>query len=180
MSSIVTKGGDQGQTSLLYGGRVFKDDLHTEAYGALDEAISAMGLARSMCHHEEVAATLLGLQRECFTLGAELATSAGDRAKLEKHFAVLEASAVERLEAEVHRLEELIGLPSGFVLPGGSAAAAAIDMARTMVRRAERRAVALARQDQMSNPEVLRYLNRLSDLLFMLARQEEDGSTTLK
>jgi cob(I)alamin adenosyltransferase len=180
LSSIVTKGGDQGQTSLLYGGRVAKDDLHTEAYGALDEAISAMGLARSMCRHQGVAATLLGLERECFTVGAELATAGSDRAKLEKHFPVLEAQAVDRLEDEVHRLEELIGLPSGFVLPGGTPAAAAIDLARTMVRRAERRTVALARQDGSINPEVLRYLNRLSDLLFMLAREEEAGSTTLK
>ncbi len=180
MSSIVTRGGDQGETSLLYGGRVPKDDLHTEAYGALDEAISAMGLGRSLCTREEVASALLELERECFTVGAELATASSDRAKLLRHFPTLEADAVDRLEAEVHRLEAEVGLPAGFVLPGGTAAAAAIDVARTMVRRAERRAVALARSDALANPEIVRYLNRLSDLLFMLARQEEAGATALK
>ncbi|MHB1499882.1 MAG: cob(I)yrinic acid a,c-diamide adenosyltransferase [Candidatus Dormibacteria bacterium] len=180
MSSIVTKGGDRGETSLLYGGRVPKDDLHTEAYGALDEAISAMGLARSMCAHAEVAGSLLELERECFTVGAEMATAAADRAKLLRHFPTLEAAAVDRLEQEVHRLESEVGMPAGFVLPGGTPAAAAIDLARTMVRRAERRAVALARSQGLANQEVLRYLNRLSDLLFMLARQEESGATTLK
>jgi len=180
LSSIVTKGGDGGETSLLYGGRVPKDDLHTEAYGALDEAISVMGLARSLSANQQVARTLLDLERECFTVGAELATAGEDRAKLVRHFPTIEATDVDRLEQEVHRLEEEVGMPAGFVLPGGSPAAAAIDIARTMVRRAERRAVAVARADELSNPEVVRYLNRLSDLLFMLARQEEAGATTLK
>lgn len=180
MTSIVTRGGDRGETSLLYGGRVPKDDLHTEAYGALDEAISAMGLGRSLCSHLEVASSLLELERECFTVGAELATASADRAKLVRHFPTLEPAAADRLEGEVHRLEAEIGLPAGFVLPGGTPAAAAIDLARTMVRRAERRTVALARSDPLFNPEVVRYLNRLSDLLFMLARQEEAGATTLK
>lgn len=165
---------------MLYGGRVPKDDLHTEAYGALDEAISVMGLARSLSANQQVARTLLDLERECFTVGAELATAGEDRAKLVRHFPTIEATDVDRLEQEVHRLEEEVGMPAGFVLPGGSPAAAAIDIARTMVRRAERRAVAVARADELSNPEVVRYLNRLSDLLFMLARQEEAGATTLK
>ncbi len=180
MSSIVTRGGDGGETSLLYGGRVPKDDPHTEAYGALDEAISVMGLARSLAVNDQVAQTLLDLQRECFTVGAELATAGEDRSKLQRHFPTLETAAVDKLEAEVHRLEREVGMPSGFVLPGGTPAAAAIDIARTLVRRAERRAVAVARADELSNPEVVRYLNRLSDLLFMLARQEEAGATTLK
>lgn len=178
--SIVTKGGDQGETSLLYGGRVPKDDLHTEAYGALDEAISAMGLARALSRHPEVVSTLLELQRECFTVGSELATASRDRPKLLKHFPPLGAEAADRLEALVHDLESRVGLPPGFILPGGTPGAAAIDVARTMVRRAERRAVALRRADELSNQEVVRYLNRLSDLLFMLARQEEAGHTTLK
>jgi cob(I)alamin adenosyltransferase len=178
--SIVTKGGDKGETSLLYGGRVPKDDLRTEAYGALDEAISALGLGRSLCSQEQVAARILELQRECFTVGAELATAKGQRSKLEAHFPTLEAAAVDRLEEEVHQLEESVGLPDGFVIPGGSPGAAAIDLARTLVRRAERRAVTLTRQGELENPEVLRYLNRLSDLLFMLARQEEAGRTVAK
>ncbi|HUY54778.1 MAG TPA: cob(I)yrinic acid a,c-diamide adenosyltransferase [Candidatus Nanopelagicaceae bacterium] len=178
--SIVTKGGDSGETSLLYGGRVPKDDLHTEAYGALDEAISAMGLARSLCQNQAVVSTLLDLERECFTAGSELATASADRDKLLKHFPPLGPEAVDRLEALVHELELEVGLPPGFILPGGTPGAAAIDLARTLVRRAERRAVALRRADELANQEVVRYLNRLSDLLFMLARQEEAGRTTLK
>ncbi|HVB52565.1 MAG TPA: cob(I)yrinic acid a,c-diamide adenosyltransferase [Candidatus Acidoferrales bacterium] len=179
-SSIVTKGGDQGETSLLYGGRVAKDDLRTEAYGALDEAISALGLARSLCTQPVVQDRILELQRECFTVGAELATGKGQRSKLEAHFPTLEPAAADQLEAEVHQLEELVGLPDGFVIPGGSPGAAALDLGRTLIRRAERRAVTLQRQGALENPEVLRYLNRLSDLLFMLARQEEAGRTVPK
>jgi cob(I)alamin adenosyltransferase len=179
-SSIVTKGGDGGETSLLYGGRVAKDDVRTEAYGALDEAISALGLARALCIQPGVQERILELQRECFTVGAELATGKGQRPKLEKHFPTLKADAVDALEAEVHHLEATVGLPDGFVIPGGCPGAAAIDLGRTLIRRAERRAVTLHRQGELENPEVLRYLNRLSDLLFMLARQEEAGRTVPK
>jgi cob(I)alamin adenosyltransferase len=157
-----------------------KDDLRTEAYGALDEAISAMGLARALCARPEVAEGLLELERECFTVGAELATDPQVRDRLEKHFEVLSREAPERLEEWVHRLEREVGIPAGFVLPGGSPGAAAIDLARSLVRRAERRTVSLQRRGLLGNAEVLRYLNRLSDLLFMLARQEEAGETVLK
>jgi cob(I)alamin adenosyltransferase len=180
--SIVTRGGDSGETSLLYGGRVPKDDLHTEAYGALDEAISALGLARASAGSAGAAfaARVLSLQRELFTVGAELATGRGERHLLEKHFAVVTPAMVDALEAEVHALEASVPLPKAFVIPGGSVAAAAVDMARTFVRRAERRAVALQRAGELENPEVVRYLNRCSDLLFMLARQAEQGAITEK
>jgi cob(I)alamin adenosyltransferase len=179
-STIVTKGGDAGETSLLYGGRVAKDDPRTEAYGALDEAISALGLARALCTQAAVQERILGLQRECFTVGAELATGRGQRPKLQAHFPTLKPEAADALEEEVHQLEATVGLPDGFVIPGGSPGAAALDLGRTLVRRAERRAVTLQRQGDLENPEVLRYLNRLSDLLFMLARQEEAGRTVAK
>jgi cob(I)alamin adenosyltransferase len=183
--SIVTRGGDSGETSLLYGGRVPKDDLHTEAYGALDEAISALGLARASAASGDsadaaFAARVLSLQRELFTVGAELATGRGERHLLEKHFAVVSPAMVDALEAEVHALEASVPLPKAFVIPGGTVAAAAVDMARTFVRRAERRAVALQRAGELENPEVVRYLNRCSDLLFMLARQAEHGAITEK
>jgi cob(I)alamin adenosyltransferase len=180
--SIVTRGGDSGETSLLYGGRVPKDDLHTEAYGALDEAISALGLARASAASSDAAfaARVLELQRELFTVGAELATGRGERHLLEKHFAVVTPSMVDALEAEVHDLEARVPLPKAFVIPGGTVTAAAVDMARTFVRRAERRAVALQRAGELENADVVRYLNRCSDLLFMLARQAEQGATTQK
>ena len=180
--SIVTRGGDSGETSLLYGGRVPKDDLHTEAYGSLDEAISALGLARASLAPADAAFAerILALQRQLFTAGAELATGRGERHLLEQHFDTVTAAMVDALEAEIHDLEARVPLPKAFVIPGGSVPAAALDMARTFVRRAERRAVALQRAGDLENAEVVRYLNRCSDLVFMLARQAEHGATTQK
>jgi cob(I)alamin adenosyltransferase len=176
--SITTKTGDNGETGLLYGGRVSKDDSRTEAYGALDEAISALGLARSLESDPARATRLLELQKELFVVGAELATGRGFRGDLERHFAVVTAEMVERLHAEIRELEARVPLPAGFVIPGGSPVAAAIDIARTMVRRAERRTVSLHRAGELENAEVLRYLNRCSDFLFMLAREAEQGAIT--
>jgi cob(I)alamin adenosyltransferase len=175
--SITTGHGDGGETGLLYGGRVPKDDLHTEAYGSLDEAVSALGLARALTDSPELAARILELQRELFVVGAELATGAGHRADLERHFNVVTAEMADALEREIHDLEARVPLPGGFVIPGGTPSGAAIDLARTLVRRAERRTVSLQRAGGVENPEVLRYLNRCSDLLFMLAREAEQGAT---
>ena len=176
--SIATRRGDGGETSLLYGGRVPKDDLHTEACGAVDEAVSALGLARAQEREPARAARLLALQRQLFTVGAELATGPGERARLERHFATVTAAMVEGLDGQLADLEARVTLPRAFVIPGGGAAAASIDIGRTLVRRAERRAVSLQRAGALENPEVLRYLNRLSDLLFMIAREAESGATT--
>ena len=178
--SVATRTGDQGTTSLLYGGRVAKDDAHTEAYGALDEAISALGLARALETDATRAVRLLALQRELFTIGAELATAPAERAKLQRHFPTATGAMVEGLDRELAALEARVALPAAFVIPGGTPVAAALDLARTLVRRAERRAVSLQRAGELDNPEVLRYLNRLSDLVFMLAREAEQGSTTVK
>ena len=183
--SIVTRGGDGGETSLLYGGRVAKDDLHTEAYGALDEAISALGLARAALSSEQateiaLANTILDLQRDLFTVGAELATAAADRPKLTKHFPVVDTAMIDALDAAVADLEAKVPLPASFVIPGGSLAGAGLDVARSMLRRAERRAVTLQRAGELGNPEVLRYLNRASDYVFMLARLAEAGNTVAK
>lgn len=175
--SITTGGGDRGETGLLYGGRVSKDDLHTEAYGALDEAVSALGLARALEPDPTRAARLLGLQRELFVVGAELATGMGHRADLEQHFSTVTPQMTDALHAQIRDLESRVSLPRSFVVPGGSAPGAAIDLARTFIRRAERRAVSLQRSGELENPEVIRYLNRCSDLLFMLAREAEQGST---
>ncbi|HSP64912.1 MAG TPA: cob(I)yrinic acid a,c-diamide adenosyltransferase [Candidatus Deferrimicrobium sp.] len=179
--SIVTRHGDGGETSLLFGGRVPKDDLHTEAYGALDEAISALGLARALCNDDDARAhRLLDLQRELFTVGAELATASDDRPKLEQHFATVTPAMVAALDAEIAELEARVSLPKGFVVPGGNPVAAAIDLGRAFVRRAERRTVALERAGGLAGPEVLRYLNRCSDLLFMLAREAEGDAVVPK
>jgi cob(I)alamin adenosyltransferase len=178
--SIATRRGDRGETGLLYGGRVPKDDPHTEAYGALDEAISVLGLARAQEADAARAERILALQRELFTVGAELATGPGERHRLERHFPTVTAAMVEGLDAQLADLEERVPLAPAFVIPGGSVVGAALDLARTVTRRAERRAVTLQRSGALENPEVVRYLNRLSDLLFMLAREAEQGATIVK
>ncbi len=171
--SIVTKRGDQGETGLLYGGRVSKTDPRTEAYGAVDEAISALGLARALSRHARRRDIMLRVQKELFTVGAELATDAKEYDKLVRNFAVVTPEFTRRVEDEIKDLEARVELPSAFVIPGGSVPAAAVDVARTVLRRAERRIVGLKEQGELRNPEVLRYVNRLSDLVFMLARAEE-------
>lgn len=171
--SIVTKTGDGGETGLLYGGRVSKTDPRTEAYGTIDEAISALGLARAAVKDRVRHAIILRVQSELFTVGAELATDATEYATLEKHFQLVTEDFTSRVEQEIIELEKRVPLPAAFVIPGGTPSAAALDLARTVLRRAERRTVALQLRGYPVTPEVLRYLNRLSDLLFMLARAEE-------
>ncbi len=176
--SIVTKTGDRGQTGLLYGGRVSKTDLRTEAYGAVDETISALGLARALTRHDTRRSTILRVQRELFTVGAELATDASQYDTLRQHFLVGTEAMTQQLEDEIGRLEAVVPLADAFVIPGGTSAGAALDVARTVCRRAERRIVAVQEAGMLPNPEVLRYMNRLSDLLFMLARAEEGKAST--
>lgn len=174
--SIVTKRGDGGETSLLYGGRVPKNDPRTEAYGAVDEAVSALGLARALMRHARRRETVQRVQTELFTVGAELATERGEYPKLERNFLVVSPDFTRRVEREIKDLEARVQLPNAFVIPGGSPSAAALDVARTVVRRAERRIVGLQQHGQLHNPEVLRYVNRLSDLVFLLARAEEGAA----
>lgn len=171
--SIVTKLGDDGKTGLLYGGRVSKTDPRTEAYGCVDEAISALGLARAGARDRKTKAIVLRVQRELFTVGAELATDVRQYANLRKHFSTVTPALTQALEKDIAQLEAAVPLPRAFVVPGGTVSAAALDLARTMIRTAERRIVALNEARQLHNPEVLRYVNRLSDLVFMLARYEE-------
>ena len=171
--SIVTKTGDGGETGLLYGGRVAKTDPRTEAYGTVDEAISALGAARAQVQDRGRHAIILRVQSELFTVGAELATDTAEYEKLEQHFMVVTPDFTSRVETEIADLERRIALPDAFVIPGGTPAAAALDVARAVLRRAERRIVGLQQGGQLRNPEVVRYANRLSDLLFMLARAEE-------
>ena len=171
--SIVTKTGDGGETALLYGGRVSKADPRTEAYGTVDEAISALGFARAAVKDRARHATILRVQSELFTVGAELATDPAEYATLQKHFQVVTEDFTSRVEQEIIELERSVPLPDAFVIPGGTPSAAALDVARTVLRRAERRTVALIQRGYPVKPELLRYVNRLSDLLFMLARAEE-------
>ena len=170
---IYTRRGDSGETGLLLGGRVSKTDPRCEAYGATDEAVSAMGLARALSEDPRVKDVLLMVQREMFTVGAELATDREQYEQLEANFAVVTPEMTARLEALIDELNEQIDLPSNFIVPGASAASSALDMARSRLRAAERRVVFLHERGMLVNAEVLRYVNRLADLLFMLARYED-------
>jgi cob(I)alamin adenosyltransferase len=170
---VYTKYGDKGETSLLYGGRVSKNNPHTEAYGITDEAVSAMGLGRSTSADPKVKDILRDLQRELFTIAAELATEPDKYELFKEHFSPVTKDMVENLETIIDSLEEEFEMPTVFILPGGSPASSAIDMARTIIRTAERRVVALAEAGMLTNDLITAYLNRLGDLLFVLARYED-------
>ena len=170
---IYTRTGDTGETRLLFGGRVSKTDPRCEAYGDTDLAVSAMGLARALSQDPRVKEILLRVQREMFTVGAELATDAARYQNLVDNFAVVTPEMVPSLERLIDELDAQMELPNAFIVPGASPASGALDLARSALRAGERRVVALQEQGLLANPEVLRYLNRLSDLLFMLARFED-------
>ena len=161
--------GDDGTTGLLGGGRADKDDVRIEAYGTVDEASSAIGLAKALTTDDRVREICETLQRGLYKLGAELATNPFEAGK----FATVTQSDVAELDRQTAELEAVVPMPKGFILPGSTPASGALDVARTVVRRAERRCVTLIRQRAVENPEVRRYLNRLSLLLFVLGRYEE-------
>src|SRR2546428_5564826 len=165
--SIVTKTGDGGETGLLYGGRVSKTDPRTEAYGAVDEAISALGVARALIKDRGRHAIILRGQSELFTVGAELATDPAEYEKLEKHFMIVTPDFTSRVESEIIDLERRVPLPDAFVIPGGTPAGAALDVARAGPRPAERRTVGLQQGGPLRHPEERRYANRVSGLLLM-------------
>jgi cob(I)alamin adenosyltransferase len=170
LTRIYTRGGDRGETSLGDGARVAKDDPRVEAFGTVDEANAAIGLVR-LHTTGEVDEILARIQNDLFDVGADLCTPGArfdDPAQLR-----VQAAQVERLEAEIDRINEGLAPLNSFVLPGGTTPAAFLHLARTVARRAERLVVALSRAEPV-NPEAIRYLNRLSDLLFVLGRHEND------
>lgn len=170
---VYTKYGDKGETSLLYGGRISKNNPHTEAYGITDEAVSAMGLARAMSSDQRVKDLLRNLQSELFTVAAELATDPDRYELFQRHFSPVTPEMVESLEQAIDSLEQDMTMPTVFILPGGSPSSAAMDLARCIVRTSERRVVALGEAGLLTNDLLLSYLNRLGDLLFVLARYED-------
>ncbi len=162
---IYTKTGDAGETGLFGGTRVSKASAKVSAYGDVDELNSVLGLARLSPIDEPHDALLAAIQSELFDLGAELASRAGKDPGVAK----IDDARIEELERAIDRAESELTPLTSFILPGGTHAAAHLHLARTVCRRAERSVVALAQTDPV-RPEVLRYLNRLSDLLFVLAR----------
>jgi cob(I)alamin adenosyltransferase len=171
---IYTRKGDDGTTGLLYGGRVAKDSLAIEANGAVDEAQAALGMARAEAEAgSELDGLLIGLERDLYVLMGELATAPANRAKLIAGQTLVTAEMVERLEGLIDQLTGRFPAITEFVLPGHDRASASLDLARTLVRRAERHALSLTEAHSLVGP----YLNRLSDLLWTMARWQEHGES---
>jgi cob(I)alamin adenosyltransferase len=184
-SAVATTRGDDGTTGLLYGGdRIAKDDPRAEAYGTVDEAIAALGLARANLGVKRRIGTLpagmggladlvLRYQRELFVVGAELATNPDAWDRLEDGRTRVSEDMVRAVERDLVELERHIEMPSEFVVPGETATSAALELGRTILRRAERRAVTLQRAGNVPGPHLVPYLNRLADLVWVLARAAE-------
>ena len=169
MGSIATTRGDGGQTGLAGGIRVSKASIRVDSYGNVDELISTIGFARSICDDEEIASFAQGIQTELFKIGSALATPP----ESPKPQVAIDLALTERLTAEVHRLESIEGMLSDWTVSGAHTAAAAFDVARTVCRRAERGVVRLADEADAIQPGILAYLNRLSDLLWLFGRKLE-------
>jgi cob(I)alamin adenosyltransferase len=181
VTRVYTGKGDDGTTSLWYGGRVAKNDARTEAYGAVDEANAALGVARSLCDPDqtELATDLVRLQRELFVAGAELATAPEAAGRLEDGISRVTEQMVGALEALIDRYMDRVDLPPKFVIPGGTTLSAQLDVARTAIRRAERRVVTVKQAGGLASEAVLRFLNRASDLAFAMARTADVGEPEL-
>jgi cob(I)alamin adenosyltransferase len=188
-SAVTTGRGDDGTTGLLFGGdRVWKDDPRTEAYGDVDEAVAALGIARAELGLKaqygalpralgSLSPLVLRLQRELFVVGAELATAPHARDRQKPGQTRVSAEMVESLDRGLEETEATVSMPHEFVVPGETRTSAALELARTIVRRAERRAVGLRRAEPIEDDQVVRYLNRLADLLWVLARAAEQAES---
>lgn len=169
--TIVTKIGDKGTTRLFTGAVVSKHSLRIETYGTVDELCSHMGLARSMSQTAIIQQILHAVQHTLFQVGAELAVDNPSKAPFK--IDPIANAHIEELESWIGKIEPAVKLPASFIIPGGTTASAAIDVARAVCRRAERLIVGMREENLTSNDALIRYMNRLSDLLFLLARMEE-------
>ena len=168
---IVTKTGDGGRTSLCCGAKVDKDDIRMEICGSLDEVSSFLGMAKNVSKDKTTKRIVHSIQKELVSLGAEVATSAAGRGKIKKR---IDKNSICFLEKEIDRLEGRCAVRiRSFCIPGKGAASSALDVARAVTRRAERGSVTLLKKGMVKNPNIVIYLNRLSDLLYLLARFNE-------
>jgi cob(I)alamin adenosyltransferase len=177
-SAVATGRGDDGTTGLLYGGRIDKDDPRTEAYGSVDEGVAALGLARvelAAADLTDLADLCLRLQRELFVVGAELAANPAAAERLKDGATRVSEVMLDGLERELAAWEQKVTMPREFVVPGETRASAALELARTVIRRAERRVIALGRVIETDSGWTVPYLNRLADLLWVLARAAEQA-----
>jgi cob(I)alamin adenosyltransferase len=169
--SIATRTGDGGTTGLMYNRRVAKHHPRVEAYGCVDELNSAIGLARSTAPPPGLGSTLLAIQHDLVVVMGELATAVDDLPRyVADGFKLVTPELTGRLDREVAAIEQRLELPRGWAMPGDTPLAAALDLARTVCRRAERRVCALDQDDQLRNDEIVIYLNRLADVLWLMAR----------
>ena len=175
--SITTKTGDKGTTHLFSGEEVSKNSPRTDAYGDVDEIVSILGVAGAHAERDASIDAIRFLQRKLFIVATELATGTDHLEKLDKRIDKEELLAVER---QMDALESQVVMPSGFILPGGTTAAAHLDHARTVARRCERKVVSLFEEKEVTNDHLLIWLNRLSDYLWLLARFEEREKTLEK
>jgi cob(I)alamin adenosyltransferase len=176
MPTFYTKTGDDGYTGLLGEGRVAKEDPRLEAVGTLDEATAALGLSRASCRDSRSAPLLLQVQRDLYGLMAEVAATPENASR----FRSITAQKVAWLEQQTDLLSSQVELPKEFILPGDSPASAALALARTIVRRAERRVAQLVHVGELENAHLLRYLNRLSSLCFALELVEIQAAGNIK
>jgi cob(I)alamin adenosyltransferase len=174
MAKVTTGAGDTGYTGLLGEQRVPKYDPRPDTFGTVDEATSALGLARAVAQDQKVKDIIFHIQKELYLLMGELATPAENYEKMGLRMTI---EHVQWLEAQEEELKHAVEIPNKFVIPGDTLDGAALDLARTIIRRAERMAVKLLHDDVIQNTEVVRYLNRLSDLVFILARYVEVKSS---
>ena len=189
-SAVATGKGDDGTTGLLYGGRIAKDDARAEAYGTIDEAVACLGLARAElgvlrdagmmpAALVDLGETILSLQRELFVAGAELATNPDAWDRLRDGETRVDEAMLSALEDRLRVAEEAVQMPREFIVPGASRLSAALEVSRTVVRRAERRVIALDHDRLVPGAWLMPYLNRLADLLWVLARlaEQAEGAT---
>ena len=177
---IYTRKGDDGSTGLWYGGRVGKSSGRPEAYGSVDEAAAELGVCRAIAERGgELYRDILRIQEELFVAGAELATDPEAAGRLEEGVSKVTPAMVERLEADIDRYMDRVDLPPKFVIPGGTELSARLDVARTAVRRAERRVSALKEAGLLGDETVLTYLNRASDAVYAMARFADEKNPEL-
>lgn len=178
--SIVTKTGDKGETSLMYGRRLSKADGRVDAYGCVDELTAALGFARAISVDKLISDEIFAAQKDLIVAMGELATAPGDVERyIRDGFQLTTSAMVDRVAAVIFDLEKDKSLyPKDWVIPGATALSAALDFARATCRRAERQIAAVSISEKEFNPEILRYVNRLSDLCWILARRAEKHSAT--
>lgn len=168
MGAFFTRSGDEGYSGILGEGKVTKFDLRLETLGAIDEASAALGVARALVGAEGLAATILRLQRDLYALMAEAAATP----ETAERFHFIEAKHVAWLEKQIEAVGSGVEIPHEFIVPGDTQSGAALDLARTIIRRAERRVAELLQRGDLENTEILKYLNRLSSLVYVIELKE--------